>query len=106
MANDDGAHSGLPAAPGAIALSGRDILTLGLHQGSRVIAPAVIGGVALVAAAVVGYWQAANGLLRLMQVTSSELDFAILGRLVGHRHDRGLRRPQVRRPPGNAARRA
>jgi ATP-binding cassette subfamily B protein len=70
-----------PLFSGAIALSGRDILTLGLHQGTRVIAPAVIGGVALIAAAVVGYWQAANGLLRLMQITSSELDFAILGRL-------------------------
>ena len=70
-----------PLLSGAIALSGRDILTLGLHQGSRVIAPALIGGVALVAAAVVGYWQAANGLLQLMQITSSELDFAILGRL-------------------------
>ena len=40
-------------------------------------------GVALLAAAVVGYWQAANGLLRLLQVTSSELDFALLTQLSG-----------------------
>ena len=70
-----------PLLAGTIALSGRDILTLTAHQDSRVIAPALIGGIALVAAAVVGYWQAANGLLRLLQVTSSELDFAILDRL-------------------------
>ncbi len=70
-----------PLLAGTIALSGRDILTLTAHQDSRVLAPALIGGIALVAAAVVGYWQAANGLLRLLQVTSSELDFAILDRL-------------------------
>jgi ATP-binding cassette subfamily B protein len=72
-----------PLLAGIIALSGRAILTLRPGQSSHVIIPAVVGGVALMAAAVVGYWQAANGLLRLAQVTSSELDFALLDRLSG-----------------------
>jgi ATP-binding cassette subfamily B protein len=72
-----------PLLAGIIAISGRAILTVPPGQSSHVVVPAVAGGIALMAAAVVGYWQAANGLLRLAQVTSSELDFAVLERLSG-----------------------
>ena len=72
-----------PLLAGIIAISGRAILTLRPGQSSQVLVPAVAGGIALMAAAVVGYWQAANGLLRLAQVTSAELDFAVLETLSG-----------------------
>ncbi len=72
-----------PLLSGIIAISGRAILTVRPGQSSHVILPAVAGGIALMAAAVVGYWQAANGLLRLAQVTSAELDFAVLEKLSG-----------------------
>ncbi len=72
-----------PLLSGIIAISGRAILTVRPGQSSHVILPSVAGGIALMAAAVVGYWQAANGLLRLAQVTSAELDFAVLEKLSG-----------------------
>jgi ATP-binding cassette, subfamily B, bacterial len=70
-----------PLLAGIVAISGRDILSVQPGHSTHVIVPATAGGVAVMAAAVVGYWQAANGLLRLLQVTSSELDFALLARL-------------------------
>ena len=92
-----------PLLAGIIALSGRAILTVRPGQSSHVIVPAIVGGVALMAAAVVGYWQAANGLLRLAQVTSSELDFALLDRLSGVHTIDMYDDPEVRRPSRNAA---
>jgi ATP-binding cassette subfamily B protein len=70
-----------PLLAGTIAISGRAILSVKPGQSSHVVVPAIAAGVALMLAAVVGYWQAANGLLRLAQVTSAELDFALLDRL-------------------------
>jgi ATP-binding cassette subfamily B protein len=71
-----------PLLVAVIAISGRAILMAHGHgQHGHVVVAAIAGGLALVAATVVGYWQAANGLLRLVQVTSTELDSVLLEQL-------------------------
>jgi ATP-binding cassette subfamily B protein len=73
----------IPTAPLLVitAISGQAILRSGPGDDARVIVAALAAGVAVIAGAVTGYWQAANGLLRLVQVTSSELDFVLLQKL-------------------------
>ncbi len=64
---------------GVIAIAGQSILTG--HDAAdrgRIVVAAVAAGLALLAATVTGYWQAANGLLRLVQVASTEVDAVLL----------------------------
>ena len=71
-----------PLVAGAIALAGRAVLDAqGTDATGRVVGAAVVAGLGLVAATVIGYWQAANGLLRLVQVASTEIDRLLLDRL-------------------------
>jgi ATP-binding cassette subfamily B protein len=71
---------GWPLAAGAVAISGQSILGAhGADDVGRVVVAGAIAGAATMAAATIGYWQAANGLLRMAQVISTEVDDVLLG---------------------------
>jgi ATP-binding cassette subfamily B protein len=73
---------GWPVATAFIAVAGRSILgAQGTDQVVRVAVSAMVAGLALVLAATLGYWQAANGLLRMAQVISAEVDRVIVEHL-------------------------
>lgn len=71
-----------PFVVAVVALSGQAILRAhGTDETGRVAVIAVVAGAALLTATVMGYWQAANGLLRLVQVASTEVDATLLHHL-------------------------
>jgi len=71
-----------PLATGVVAVSGQVILrNHGTDRAGRVMVVAVLAGIATLLAAVAGYWQAANGFLRMAQVISTEIDAVLLDHL-------------------------
>ncbi len=71
-----------PLATGVVAVSGQVILrNSGTDRAGRVVVVAALAGIATLLAAVAGYWQAANGFLRMAQVISTEIDSVLLDHL-------------------------
>ena len=71
-----------PLAVGMVAGAGQAILRAhGEDRTGQVLVAAAVAGVATLLAAVVGYWQAANGFLRMAQVISTEVDAVLLDHL-------------------------